>query len=104
MTERKRRPPLRPEDASNDGVRLLRLATHRYSRDVIARQAGVPVGSIDQWITERRAPRPESRVLLEESFGIPCEAWTRPCAGASGNDRSRPVTKAPSESRSTRQS
>jgi transcriptional regulator with XRE-family HTH domain len=68
---------LSPDDAPNEGVRLLRIHGRRWDRSNLARMLDVARQTLDQWFAGRRTPLVEARIMLEEKLGIPVESWER---------------------------
>lgn len=78
-----RKPPARkmiasPDDAPNEGVRMLRELRLRLTYGAIARKVGCDERAVRMWTAGTHFPRADLASRLRDAFGIPLEAWARP--------------------------
>lgn len=69
---------LRPNEASNDGVRRLRELLRSKSAVTLARALACDPTAVRRWAREERAPGPEMRDAMEKYLGIPMTSWEAP--------------------------
>jgi len=69
------RKQLRPQDASNEGVRQVREALLRMSSAALARLLACDPSSVRRVAREERAPSPEMRERYRKVLGTPPTAW-----------------------------
>lgn len=66
---------LRPEHASSEGSRLLRLLARRQTFAAIAQRLGCDERAVRLWAAERFRPSRLYRARAEDVLGIPAHAW-----------------------------
>lgn len=72
------RVPLRPSDATTEGVRLLRVILQRQTCEAVARRLGVDRTVVFRWATGERRPLAVARFAAESVLGISFESWDEP--------------------------
>lgn len=71
---------LRPEDATNEGVRQLRAALQHMSSAALARRLACDPSAVRYIAREVRVPGPEMRERFASVLGTPAAAWEEPPA------------------------
>lgn len=74
----RRRAPLRPADAKNEGQRQLAIRCERKSFGAVAKRARCDEATIRRYVRGQRDPTPAMKERLEATEGIAFDLWEKP--------------------------